>query len=338
MLESINLTTQSYKSRVDLENQKATIITYPRIHMFSIDLSETTLTGGMGISVPTLPITVCVEESGEDYIDSTLFKEQIKDSLNRLRYLKNIDTHWNVTVKTDIRSHIGLGSETQIVGATLMATSILCGFELKLDEIVQLGTGQVASVGTGLLYKPGFIIELGYKTSYSYMPNSHKHPTVQGLFASPKGSLLRITAPREWNVILAIPKDGQSISGNSEINFWNNILPTSKDVSYKIGYEILMEIIPSLILNDFQGFIRTLDKITAQGTKPNETAIQSEKTKQLLKLFQTRYGFGGISSLGPTLYTVLEHPISTKELKDLETNNNAYIFTSFSLTESTINK
>lgn len=333
MIESVNLNTIDLKSRVKLDDSRASIIVYPRVHMFSIDLSAETLSGGMGFSVPVMPITVIAEEAvNHDLIESKIGGIEIVQVLDNIRSMLHIKKFWKITVSSSsLRSHIGLGSTTQIVGAVILTTATVSKLKVSLDQIVSLGIGQVSGVGLSLLFNPGYVLELGYKTSEHPSPHSFKHPTINSLYAKYKGVVLRISPPEDWGVILAIPNTNQSLSGTTEVDFWSNILPTDKQISDQISFDVLMRLMPSLISGDFESFIESLEKITSNGTKPDELAIQSVIAKDVLSHLKSKYGFSSVSSLGPTLYAITNNEPSDVELSALKNIFQEYSFYYFSL-------
>jgi beta-ribofuranosylaminobenzene 5'-phosphate synthase len=333
MVESVNIKDISYKSRVIFDGSVASMVVFPRVHMFSIDLSEDTLSGGMGFSVPVIPITITAEEAvGHDYVETEIAETEIKEVLVGIRKMTGILKFWKISVSSNVvRSHIGLGSTTQIVGAAIMTATTVGGIKLSLDQIVKLGVGQVSGVGISLLFNPGFVLELGYATSQHPYAYSFKHPAIKGLYAYYKGAILDINPPTDWGVILAIPKTGQSLSDQIESNFWAKILPTDKHASHQISFNVLMGLMPALISGDFDAFLDSLREIVSNGTKPDETAIQGVVAKRVLANLKLEYGFSSVSSLGPTLYSIIKNKPSNAELSKLRKMNPEYSFYCFSL-------
>jgi len=107
-------------------------------------------------------------------------------------------------------------------------------------------------------------------------------------------------------MIVAIPNNAKSISGEYEIDFWDNSLPDKDEDSYRVVYNVFERIIPSIVERSFADFISALNENIKLGSKPLEESVQSDRTKEVLASFRQAFGFSAISSLGPSLYTFSE--------------------------------
>ena len=331
MIQSLNLNDIGYESRVDVKDGKASMITYPRIHMFSLDLSDklNIRSGGMGISITTTPIKVSAEICDKNEVHSSLYKEDILKTLDSLRQNLSITHGWKVKIDAPSIDHVGMGSATQIIGSIIMTVSAVSNIKLTLDEIVNLGIGQVSCVGLSLLYSPGFLIEFGYLSSPVPKPGYFKHPVIPNLYQKSTGSVMKLITPKNWNIILATPLNSQSISGKLEDGFWSKHLPATYQSSLEICYSNLMLVIPSIISGNFNELIIGLNQIISQGTKPIEESIQNPNTKELLKQLRKKYNFASVSSLGPSVYTISQTEPSVQELKLFKQEFSDYNFTFF---------
>ena len=69
-------------------------------------------------------------------------------------------------------------------------------------------------------------------------------------------------------------------SGDSEADFWSQLLPDTTNNTDAIAYELFEGIVPAIVCNDFEDFLAHLNKATSIGTKINEEEQQSKETKK----------------------------------------------------------
>lgn len=308
------------------------VTTYPRVHMFSLDLSDASgslKSGSMGLSLRDFPINVSVEliDSKEDIISSE-FLYELLPILNRTREkLKQEYVYWkvNVIVPEYVGRHTGLGTTTQITGAVALCAAKSLGVDFDYIDLFNLGIGYASALGLNLLFNPGFIIENGYKISTLEDGGCKIYPDLYDVYQLPTGSIFNLSKI-DWSLILAIPKNAQSLYGKIEDEFWNEILPDSLESTHKITYSVLEKIIPNLITNNYVGFIDGMRDATRNGTKPAEESIQNPKTAETLAAMRRQYTFAAISSLGPTIYSFSEVEPTDFELNNLRLECKDFIF------------
>ena len=278
--------------KYSLGNDEITINIYPRIHFFSLDLSNNDgfiRHGSMGCSIKKAPILVKITKSLKDEIYSNIDISKIDNKIDftKIRNFLDVDTHWNINIEaTDrsIKNHVGIGLSTQVECAILWGCAMLLNKKLNIVDLYEYGIGRTSTLGLKLFFNPGLIIEFGLKAQ------NNIDTTVYDIKNFP------------FNIDLFIPKNEYSLSGESEDKFWDKILPTSALSSYKISYDILYKLIPSIINVDFDTFSRTINQINSIGTKKYEEAIQHKKTTVLINECRKISSAAAISSMGPTTY------------------------------------
>lgn len=307
-LEAIN--TCDYSSKVKIfNNSQATITVFPRVHMFSLDLSlrnQNMKSGSMGFSIYDMPVYIQVSFTTNNTPDKVICEDQnittkLYNLINKFKSDKIVSRNYEIIVQTPsiFRPHIGLGLTTQILNGTLMCLFALEHENMKINSLLRYNLGQISSCGTHLALNPGLILEFGYKVD-NYGKNLH--PNLYNVKESIESSIIRFSGSN-WKIIIAIPKNIQSLSGKLEDGFWNKNLPDSEQNSLVICYEVLQNLIPSMIQEDFNRFLSSLNTITKTGTKKAEEDIQADQTKYCLKKLRDQFGFAAISSLGPTIYS-----------------------------------
>lgn len=278
--------------KYSLNDDEITINIYPRIHFFSLDLSNNDgfiRHGSMGCSIKEAPIFVKISKSFKDKICSNIDISKIDNKINftKIRDFLNVNNSWNVKIETTdnaIKNHVGIGLSTQIECAILWGCAMLSNKKLNIVDLYRYGIGRTSTLGLKLFFNPGLIIEFGLKTKNDI------DTTIYNIENFP------------FNIDFFIPKNEHSLSGESEDKFWDKILPTSALSSYKISYDILYKLIPSIINVDFDTFSRTINQINSIGTKKYEEAIQHKKTTVLINECRKISSAAAISSMGPTTY------------------------------------
>jgi beta-RFAP synthase len=286
---------------------------YPRLHLFSLDLSLLSghlKSGSMGISLVDFPIKITVTKSKKDvFICDHLSLDDLDNvlSMDRLRDLLRVNDNWRIVIHGNeniLKSHVGLGISTQLAVGILRACANTSGTFVEIDDIFKLGVGHVSALGLKLAFSPGFMLETGYDVVES-QHGELLHPELCHEYELPEKSALKITRCC-WYLIYAVPKRHTSLSAKIEEDFWQDIFPDTKESSYQISYDLLNYVIPGLVVDDYQKFLIGMKKVTSVGTKPMEESIQSEVTKKLLMVLRKEFGFATVSSIGPTIYAFAE--------------------------------
>lgn len=303
--------------------KKVAITVYPRIHMFSLDLSlknGNMKSGSMGFSLKSSPIRIAVAKSSKRTIKISQKNQNLLEKLEEIcaKFQKNQMIDSNFEIKIDapkyFRNHIGLGLTTQVLGGVLYCLHNLFEIHFDVDYLLKYNVGRVSALGSQLIFNPGWILEKGYKIDKTGEP---LHPEFYEYGEFFEKSIEKLRAPN-WFAIIAIPELDESLSNKLEDEFWDNIFPDRKKNSLEIIYETFMNLLPAIQESDFERFIQCLRKITAIGTKPCEEAIQSKTTKNALKILRNNYNFASVSSLGPTLYAFSKHNENVPKLKGFD--------------------
>ena len=293
--------------------RKSKVVTYPRVHMFSLDLSllnGNMKSGSMGCSLINYPIIVNARFTTKEDIIQSKFNNlniKIKNIIIEFRKKEKTTSFYKININTPdiLRSHIGLGSSTSVCAGILMALYKLEKIQFNINYLLYYGVGTQSACSSKLLLNPGFIIEYGYDIS-----------TIGGVCLHKELYDYREKFSKElisfsnygWYMVVAIPKKLTSISGELEKTFWDKHYPDDVINTLKINYFVSQMIFPGILNNNFQIFIDGMSKVTKIGTKSIEEKIQSTKTKDCLKLLRKQLGFAAVSSLGPTVYSFTNNP------------------------------
>lgn len=313
-----------------LAQDSVTLTVYPRIHMFTFDLSLISGVlrhGSLGYSLKNMPITITVEDNSEFHKDEIISTNQLK--MNELDFKVNFEKlrkyigstdYYKVKIDKNVyaRAHSGLGLSTQILGAIYLSCAKLSKRSLNKTDLFKLGLGHYSALGLSLLFTPGMIFEMGVKESNE----THGlviEPSLSEKYEIPANTIFKVNEFPFYTTVL-IPKESVSISGIYEIDFWNKSLPDSDIDSYKTIYNIFENIIPSIVERDFKVFTDNLNENIKRGSKPLEEKVQSNRTKEVLQTLRDTFDFAAVSSLGPSLYAFSEND-PTDVVSNLEIND-----------------
>lgn len=289
-----------------LENGSYSMTVYPRVHMFSLDLSDFSghvRHGSMGLSLKQMPITITATATDSDCACPFLGALDLDSQANLDELRKYIDKtdHYSIDLKgvSSNMCHVGLGMSTQILGAMLICCAKVSGVDLKIRDLYNLGVGHTSTLGLSLLFNPGFILEMGLFNGCS----SDK----------PSGVVYDIHNEQFYSIAV-IRHGAKSLSGAIEDSFWDKLLPDNPMSSKSIAYSVLEDVLPGIIGDDFPLLCRGINDITNRGTKPAEENIQSSDTKSLLAKIRSLTPIAAVSSMGPTIYAFMhDDPRATIE-------------------------
>ena len=296
-----------------------------RVHINSIDMNGFTgrCCGGLGFAVNEPKLKIKVEKSNKEIIKGE-YPEKVKEAADKIRAFYNIKMKLKITMIEEIREHKGLGSETQLYFALGTAITKLAGLDKTPDDIADdLDLSGVSGIGYGAFKYGNFVVDTGYMLGEA-KKDFVAHSTI------PPKIVYNSNIPENWKVILFIPKNIISISQEQEDKFFAMYTPVPESEVKDIAYYTLMGVIPSIEEKNFDMFIKSLNVITKLGTKKAELKINEQTTDKILEKINEKFGFAGLSSLGPACYTFYDEEktkIDLNELKE-EFNNCEVILTS----------
>lgn len=255
-------------------------------------------------------ITVDFSDSNDKYLCSRFSDEvysecsqKIKDSANKLISNFNIDSGFHFTIEKAYPMHSGLGSGTQVA---LASSKLICEFEGIEANSHELGSilkrGGTSGVGLFSFDYGGFIVDGGHslKEKGTFLPSSASP-------AEPPQLIGRYEFPEEWNVVVAIPNANHSVTGDNEINIFQEHCPVPVGDVEKLSHLILMNLIPFLLEKDIESFGSVINEIQKLGFKKVEHNLQSNKISDLMDVMLNAGAYGsGMSSFGPAVYGITD--------------------------------
>jgi beta-ribofuranosylaminobenzene 5'-phosphate synthase len=208
---------------------------------------------------------------------------------------------------SDIPSHMGFGSGTQLALAVGKAISNLYDLDYSIDEIALImERSKVSGVGTYAFKHGGFIIDGGHQIN-----KKEKIPP----------EIFRIDFPDNWYLVIGLPNIKAGKSGKIEKNAFKEMEPPPESLIEKISHRVLMQMIPSIIETDILRFgeaMTSIDNqfgeywINIQGGKYSHPMIESG----INFLLKSGAHGAGQSSWGPAFYGLAEGEIHAKTLSN----------------------
>ncbi len=258
--------------------------------------------GGIGFGI-NYPLTkISVERVGNvDKIEGT-YSDKMRHVLDVIRNKFDLSGKYHIRAPAQIAEHIGLGSESQMYLALADTLLKLEGKHAEPNEVIKtLKLGGVSGIGHHAYYSGGLVVDGGY----SFGPGKDVTKFTQHS-KNPAPLIARHDFPDRWKVILAIPRNRQSLSGELEDAFFIRILPLPLFHAQQISHETLMHLLPAVAIKDFDEFIISLKAITALGQKPFEVELNREHLEKILDSLERHTGFSAVTSLGPTCYSFID--------------------------------
>lgn len=293
------------------------IETPSRLHVTLIDLNgeHGRVDGSVGITLNEPKLILEIEENNT--VNEIIFKDSpyasnetlnsYNDKINRVIFKINkflgVDTPYKVIMHEYYPSHSGLGSGTQLSLAIAKCLLELHGTELNTYEIARLvGRGGTSGIGVASFEMGGFIIDGGHKRVFKpdFLPSSASQ-------ALPPPIIARYDFPEDWNIVLVMPDMDGKISGDREVNIFQEYCPIPLSEVQELTYILIMEMMPALVERDLDAFGDAIDSIQNVGFKKIESDLQNNFTCELMDNLRLAGASGvGLSSFGPTVYAVTD--------------------------------
>ncbi len=276
------------------------IRTPSRIHITLIDLNGEIgrIDGGVGLALEEPYVFIKAKES-EDVV--------VKGESENLKRYKTVAEKFRdefrggieIEILRDFKSHVGLGSGTQISLAVGKAFTELNGIEMSVREIAEfVGRGGTSGIGVAAFEFGGFIVDGGHsvKEKNTFMPSSFSK-------AKPAPILARYDFP-EWDVYVFIP-ESKGFFGKREVDLFKKNTPLKIEEVRELCHIILMKLMPSVVEEDLEEFARAVYRIQYIGFKRAEISQYGDLIYKIIEEAKD-YGAVGMSSTGPSVYFIGE--------------------------------
>ncbi|MCL7413062.1 MAG: beta-ribofuranosylaminobenzene 5'-phosphate synthase [ANME-2 cluster archaeon] len=214
----------------------------------------------------------------------------------------------HIQVEQPYPAHVGLGSGTQSALAAGWCVNLMFGLGLSVREVAaKVGRGGTSGIGVEAFEHGGFIVDGGHRFADkgAFSPSAASK-------VPPGPVLFRYDFP-DWPLVVAVP-DLEGASSQREIDIFNQYCPIPLNEVQAVSHIILMNMLPSIIEADIQGFGDAINRIQKVGFKEREVGLQIDEVRRCMDIMKEQGAYGaGMSSFGPAVYAVAEKPGEVKK-------------------------
>lgn len=292
------------------------IETPSRLHVTLMDMNGIygRIDGGVGITTRS-PSLMVEAHSGYDDVEVEFqdkdlptdvqgdYRAKILSVTRKVNEHFDLEDGYHFNLKEVFPSHSGLGSGTQLSLAAARLILELNDLEIttrKLAEIV--GRGGTSGIGVESFRRGGFIVDCGHKLTdkRDFLPSSTSK-------APPAPIIARYDFPRDWRIIMAIPRVEKKVYGDGEVDIFQEYCPIPLEEVRELTHLLFMKMMPSVLEEDLDSFGEAVNTIQGLGFKRVELELQTPFITELLDDLRSAGAAGvGMSSFGPTVYAVTD--------------------------------
>lgn len=260
--------------------------------------------GGCGVGIESPRVVVGVRSrSGDEIMVQGRQAERAAAFARRARDAFGHRGGLEVEVREAIPAHTGLGSGTKLGLAIARGVAELAGVPAGPEALAEAsGRAARSSVGSWTFAAPGLVVEAGVTDDGSISPLVTRHPV-----------------PEAWRCVLALPHDGEGLSGDAEERFFSHLHERATGEP-RVARLLLTALLPGLMTGDIDEFGAALTEIqreigsmfsARQGGVFHPSAAPVVEALEALGV-----GAVGQSSWGPTVYGIVAGPERAAEVAD----------------------
>jgi beta-RFAP synthase len=258
--------------------------------------------GGCGVGIESPRVVVGVRSrSGDEITAQGAQAERAAAFARRARDAFGHRGGLEVKVREAIPSHAGLGSGTKLGLAVARGVAELAGIPAGPEALAEAsGRAARSSVGSWTFAAPGLVVEAGVTDDSSISPLVTRH-----------------LVPEAWRCVLAVPRDGEGLSGDAEERFFTQLHERATGEP-RVARLLLTALLPGLMAGDIDEFGAALTEIqreigsifaARQGGVFHPRAAPVVQALEALGVTAV-----GQSSWGPTVYGIVAGPERAEEV------------------------
>jgi beta-ribofuranosylaminobenzene 5'-phosphate synthase len=260
--------------------------------------------GGCGVAVESPRVVVAVRSASGQEVTArgwqanraTAFARRARDAFGHRGGVE-------IEVREAIPPHAGLGSGTKLGLAVALGVAELTGVAAGPQQLAEAsGRGARSSVGCWTFAAPGLVVEAGVREGGWISPLVARHPM-----------------PERWRCVLALPLDGEGLSGDAEERFFDRLheRPAGEP---SVSRLLLTALLPGLVTGDIGEFAAALTEIQREIGSMFATqqggVFHSRAAPVVDALHALGVGAVGQSSWGPAVYGIVEDPERAAEVAE----------------------
>jgi len=267
-----------------------------RLHFGFLDLSggeRGRRFGGLGLALDAPRLVLRVARAEGLRVDGPQ-ADRIEALAARVHRHLELRPHLHVVVEQAIPEHVGLGSGTQLALALATAIARQRGLDASVARLCALtGRAQRSGVGFHLFRRGGFVVEGGHATTG---PTAGEVPPL----------LVRHEFPESWRVVVALPADTRTVSGEIEEAAFRRLRPAGAATLDRISRVVLTGLLPALVERDLAGFgaaLAEVQELVGACFAPVQDGTFNPEAARLVRALKEGGACGvGQSSWGPAVY------------------------------------
>jgi beta-ribofuranosylaminobenzene 5'-phosphate synthase len=260
--------------------------------------------GGCGVAVESPRVVVAVRSASGQEVTArgwqadraTAFARRARDAFGHRGGVE-------IEVREAIPPHAGLGSGTKLGLAVALGVAELTGGAAGPQQLAEAsGRGARSSVGCWTFAAPGLVVEAGVREGGWISPLVARHPM-----------------PARWRCVLALPLDGEGLSGDAEERFFDRLheRPAGEP---SVSRLLLTALLPGLVSGDIDEFGAALTEIQREiGSMfaAQQGGVFHPRAEPVVDaLHALGVGAVGQSSWGPAVYGIVEDPERAAEVAE----------------------
>ena len=282
--------------------RRVKITTPARVHFALIDLNGALgrIDGSIGLAINEPHFQIVAESSNRVQVESVQHQERASYIVEHLQERYDFPGV-NLKLQTEIPSHSGFGAGTQLALGIAQAVNTLYDLNLSITDLARaVGRGGTSGIGIGAFEGGGLIVDGGHRfpdQKSSFLPSS-----ASGNVAPPP-ILLRYPFP-DWDLLIVVP-NCTHISGDTEVNLFQNLCPQPRSAAEQLAHLILLKLLPAIFEKDLHAFGDAINRMQRFGWKKVEIDAQGGILQRTLDFLCDNGALGaGISSWGPAIFAV----------------------------------
>ena len=260
--------------------------------------------GGCGVAVESPRVVVAVRSaSGQEVTAAGYQADRAGAFARRARDALGHRGGVEVEVREAIPAHAGLGSGTKLGLAIALGVAELAGVAAGPQQLAQAsGRGARSSVGCWTFAAPGLVVEAGVRDGGWISPLVARHPMPEG-----------------WRCVLALPLDGEGLSGDAEERFFDRMHehPAGEP---SVSRLLLTALLPGLVTEDIGEFGAALTgiqrEIGSMFAAQQGGVFHPRAAPVVDALHALGVGAVGQSSWGPAVYGIVDGPERADEVAE----------------------
>jgi beta-ribofuranosylaminobenzene 5'-phosphate synthase len=260
--------------------------------------------GGCGVAVESPRVVVAVRSASGQEVTArgwqanraTAFARRARDAFGHRGGVE-------IEVREAIPPHAGLGSGTKLGLAVALGVAELTGVAAGPQQLAEAsGRGARSSVGCWTFAAPGLVVEAGVREGGWISPLVARHPM-----------------PERWRCVLALPLDGEGLSGDAEERFFDRLheRPAGEP---SVSRLLLTALLPGLVTGDIGEFAAALTEIQREIGSMFATQQGGVFHPRAAPVVDALHALGvgavGQSSWGPAVYGIVEDPERAAEVAE----------------------